>query len=421
MSPFEGSPKSIFFREPDEKLALIRYHDLRATKDGPKVVTVERDTVKPQDVLLTGLKLMAARTSAGRVTTKRNSDGSVTVCTDEVFDRPEYWAWLRQQIVDRRKWVAQRVGIEQIGYLDDVKPPERRLSLASAKQTYLDFAGQVSAEERQRVTRSWDEFSNIVSVDNVADITHPVGEMYERHLDASDLSAKTRKHRISAIRTVLAYCIRRGRDAVACRAALDALSAIRVTGANPLDPNPIRPGDFWAIYTAAVKADDLTFATLMLLSLNCCLYASEVAATKWTDINLNRGEFATRRRKTTVPRIGVLWPETVAALRKLPQADGYDRLFRSARGPHSRQTIFTAWQRYDGDRATFGQIRDASFTTACRISLDQARLLAGHRLPGAADHYVLRQPKAVAEACQAIHEEFQVSKHIKTAQKKRSA
>ena len=133
----------------------------------------------------------------------------------------------------RRQWVAQRVGIEQIGYLDDMKPPQNRLTLTLAKQTYLDFAGRVSTEEQRRGSRAWDEFAGIVGVATVADVTHPVGEMYERHLDASDLSPKTRKHRISAIRTVLAYCIRRGRYVVACPAALDTLAAIREVGATP--------------------------------------------------------------------------------------------------------------------------------------------------------------------------------------------
>lgn len=58
------------------------------------------------------------------------------------------------------------------------------------------------------------------------------------------------------------------------------------------------------------------------------------------------------------------------------------------------------------DGVTFSQIRDAAFTAACRLSLDQARVLSGHRLPGAVDHYVLRQPQFVAPVCAAIRTEF---------------
>jgi hypothetical protein len=57
-------------------------------------------------------------------------------------------------------------------------------------------------------------------------------------------------------------------------------------------------------------------------------------------------------------------------------------------------------------KATFAQIRDAAFTAACRVSLDQARVLAGHRMPGAVDHYVLRQPQFVRKACEAIRTLF---------------
>jgi hypothetical protein len=47
-------------------------------------------------------------------------------------------------------------------------------------------------------------------------------------------------------------------------------------------------------------------------------------------------------------------------------------------------------------------ILDASFTAACRQDLDQARILPGHKLPGAVDAYVLRDPSFVADACKAI-------------------
>lgn len=56
--------------------------------------------------------------------------------------------------------------------------------------------------------------------------------------------------------------------------------------------------------------------------------------------------------------------------------------------------------------ATFAMIRDAVFTLACRVSLDQARVLAGHRLSGATDHYILRAQQFLKDACEAIRREF---------------
>ncbi len=32
------------------------------------------------------------------------------------------WAWLRRQIIERPRWVAERVGIEQVGYLTNLRP-----------------------------------------------------------------------------------------------------------------------------------------------------------------------------------------------------------------------------------------------------------------------------------------------------------
>jgi hypothetical protein len=53
-----------------------------------------------------------------------------------------------------------------------------------------------------------------------------------------------------------------------------------------------------------------------------------------------------------------------------------------------------------------GQIRDAAYTIARGVSIDQARALAGHRLPGQADHYVRRRPQFVESACRAVRAAF---------------
>ena len=179
------------------------------------------------------------------------------------------------------------------------------LKLTAAAKVYADFA-RVSRDEHARIRRAWDEFSGIVDVGTVADITHEVAETYERALAAMGHQPKTTKHRIGAIRTVLAFALRRGKSVPHCRAALDALSMLTVEHANPLDPRPIPAADFWAIYNAALTASDLPFAAMLLLSLNAAMYSSEVALLKWADVDLNRGELATRRNKTSVPRVAVM-------------------------------------------------------------------------------------------------------------------
>src|SRR5437763_15803087 len=55
---------------------------------------------------------------------------------------------------------------------------------------------------------------------------------------------------------------------------------------------------------------------------------------------------------------------------------------------------------------TFSMIRDAAYSIACgAVALCKAKVLAGHKLPGSVDHYVLRNPGFVADACAAMRAE----------------
>ena len=54
----------------------------------------------------------------------------------------------------------------------------------------------------------------------------------------------------------------------------------------------------------------------------------------------------------------------------------------------------------------FSQIRDAAYSVALTVSLEQAKLLAGDRLAGATDHYVRRNQRLVADACEAIRRAY---------------
>ena len=216
-------------------------------------------------------------------------------------------------------------------------------------------------------------------------------------------------HRYRKVRTVLTYAIQRGKGIEHCRKALDTTAMLKVKNHTPLDPRPITPAQSWAIYKAATEANDQTFATLMLMSLNLAMYGGEISAVKWTEVDFKDGTFIGHRPKTGVGRMGVLWPEVIAGLKKIERRGDY--IFYSARRSYNVNAVLKAWRGYRaaaklGKDVVFSQIRDASYTLAGDIGLDQAMLLAGHKLPGVADHYHKRTPKQVAEACKAIREEF---------------
>ncbi|MFI5382406.1 MAG: hypothetical protein ACHRHE_24170 [Tepidisphaerales bacterium] len=105
-----------------------------------------------------------------------------------------------------------------------------------------------------------------------------------------------------------------------------------------------------------------------------------------------------------------LWPETVQALKDLPRLG--DSVFYTSRRSYTTFSVLAKFRAYReaakvGDQVTFSGIRDASFTIACQsVSLDQAKALAGHRLPGVTSFYLRRNVRYVASACEAIRRAF---------------
>ena len=366
------------------------------------------------DVHEVGPLINAAAKREIRISVSRDPSAPVTVSRS--VPEAELWAWMREQIISNPMKAAQMTGIEQIGYLTDLQKPAASPTLPELIETYAAKPG-ITPEEVTRCRRFWQEFSDIVGVATIRELKHDQVEAYEKHVSELDLAPKSIKHRYTRIKTVIAHALKRGKGQADCRAALDKLLMLEMENANSLNPDPIRPEDFWKIHAAAVEAGDKMFAALMLFSVNAALYPSEVGAVRWEHIDLERGEFTTRRNKTGVPRVAVLWPETVRALKALPKDKA--TVFNTCRQPYARFSVFRDWTKYriaaKLPGVTFNQIRDYSFTTACRISSDEARILAGHKLPGAADSYVLRQPQFVAKVCEAIHDAL----YAKPAKKKK--
>jgi integrase len=321
-----------------------------------------------------------------------------------LVDGDAYWAAVRRHLLTDPKSVATKTGVEWVARGADLPRPMASPTLDELIATYAAKPG-ITGEEIQRCKKFWGEFSRIVGIKTIRELTHDQVATCESAVGDLGLSPKSVKHRYTRIRTVISYALKRGKGPADCRSALDVLAMLEAKDANPLDPRPISPCDFWAVYNAATRAEDFVFAAMMLFSLNAALYPSEVGSVRWDEIDLARGEYVSRRRKTGIVRVAVLWPETVSALRALPR--DRDTVFNTSRQAYKRFSVHREWTTYRAaaevqDGVTFAQIRDASFTQACRTSLDQARVLAGHKYGGATDAYVARNPRFVAKACTAI-------------------
>lgn len=404
----------VTFTESDERLAVARFREMKEAERPSNLGELVMHSTWEA-----AAKDLAERThDAGGVlaaTIKPMGDAEADDpagwgVVDETLS-PKQWAWLRQELIERPTWVAQRVGLEWLGYGKDLRKPTPSAKLSALIQTYTSKPS-LSANEASRSKLFWKEFTAAVGVDRIAEVGHDQVVTYEQSVLASGLSPKSIHHRFSKIRTVVAYGLKRGLDIPGCRHALDVLAMLEVKDAHPIDPRPISPKDFWAIHAQAVEANDATFATMMLTALNCCAYGGEIAAMKWSEFDLNGGFYVGRRPKTKISRVAVLWPEVVVGLKKIRPREGVDFIFNSARRSFTTNAVLKLWRKYRvaakvDENVTFGCIRDASYSLACQsASLDQAKVLAGHAFSGTSDHYIRRNPEFVADACAAIRRAF---------------
>ena len=181
--------------------------------------------------------------------------------------------------------------------------------------------------------------------------------------------------------------------------------------ANGNDPQPISVKAFAKL----LDASDEKFKAIYLLSLNAALYPSEVAAVEKSHVNLSKRTLVMDRGKSGRPRIAVLWNETVKAIRayQKSQPHGSEFLFvNDAGGPFSGAIIGNNHRKIrkqaKAPRVRFDQIRDGAETASVLGGADvaHAKLLAGHAISGMTDKYVKRNPKMVADACEAIRAHY---------------
>lgn len=390
----------VFF-EPDENLALARFEQVMAVRRGQN--SVELPLIVPS---IDGAVAAAARAGGTRLRMKIKPNQPTTFAITVNSD--SFWAAVRNVLLEDPKRVALRTGIEWVARGAELPKPQASPTLQHIGSIYCAKSG-LSVNEAGRSRLFWKEFTTAVGISSVRELTHEHITKYEATIEERKLSPKSRLHRFRKIRTVFAYAIKRGIGIDDCRRALDITAMLEVKDHAPLDPQPITATQFRAIHRAALGAKDHVFAAMLLLSLNAALYPGEAASIRWDEIDLRKAQLVTRRPKTGVSRIAALWPETCRALKLIPRSSEF--VFNTKVRSYTVFSALDSWRKYRneaklGREVVFSRIRDAAYSLALTVSLEQAKLLAGHRLAGAADHYVRRNPQMVAEACREIRRAF---------------
>jgi integrase len=382
------------FTEPDENLAIAHFYRLTGqglARLNGYVVMHAGDENWPEFDSATSV----------RITCYNEDQQWAEVNVPEAF----IWAHVRKELLRNPIYVAERVGIEQLGYLSKLDVPEKVPSLDDIEAAWKDHA-KCAVEQVRKVLRGWQDFRKTTKITKIEDVTPSVVVAYQDDVHGRNLSGKQQQHIFNSIRRIISFAKGRAMAITVMAKVHSFLSILKPSeSATTLDPKPIEIAEFNAILAKATGED----RAMILLMLNAALYIKEAIRLEWIDIK--DGCLVTRRMKTgECIRVAVLWPETLEALAQVQRVGPH--IFRNYTG--KRLGISGAQMRFNNltdlacvPHVTASQLRDGSYTACVQanVTSDLCKLLVGHR-SGMADHYVQRNPKMVAPACEAIYQHY---------------
>ncbi|MCK4624766.1 MAG: tyrosine-type recombinase/integrase [Phycisphaerae bacterium] len=319
-------------------------------------------------------------------------------------------------LTDCRK-AAVELEIDELAWFDQLKPPEPSLTLREVGDLYFNRHKSLSHEWKRKVKRMWKEFLRSVDAKTVRNITADhISHYHDKVYDVFNKgkSPTWAAQRFGAVKTIFSHALTRGKDQEQLQRVLTLCKMLVPPAKNGVDPQPFTPEHFKKLL-AAVESEPM-WKAIFLLSLNAALYPSEVAVVRKKELDLDGGTLVMDRGKTGIPRVAVLWPRTVEAIRRYQSERSHhcEYVFVSRTGsPYDANHIGRNFRRRREiaglpESVEFAHIRDGAFTAAYNgkgVEEKHAKVLAGHR-SGMTDHYVKRNPQTVAAACRAIEEVY---------------
>lgn len=407
----------------DPTLAVHRFRQWQQEQDPPKRIKYkEQQDVSPQ--ALRSWEHFAAKhpdLQVREIYREMLGDTTVTlhdsVLVDSVKD------YFRTLILTDAKQAAVELNIPELAYFSQLRPPTTQTTI-----TLIELGEKFCQEKRNKRTgrlltpkhqletlKYWNEFLAFTSSRFAGDITHAKIAEYGKYILSELENGKSQawvKARFISIRAVINFGILRRIDAEILENVIKESKKEMVVPAPPkANPKPITPQNFRKIYNAA----NVRQQAILITALNLCMKSGEVAALNKNDIDLDKGTVVTERSKTGATRIGVLWAETINAIKTYQQQYPHkgNHLFNSRVGTRltgkSASRIVIRLRRELGidESVNFDTIRDGAYTAAIEGGATeiQAKLLAGHTVR-MSDQYVRRNPRMVLAACEAIYNKY---------------
>jgi integrase len=378
------------FSEPDERKAIARFYTM----------------IAPAQVAIPTM-----RTNRTNLQLVYGPDGKGTFHRE--MDESLLWDWFRDQIKADAQNVAKRTGIPEIAHLQHLALPQEAIRLEKLMEVYRE-KNPSTDRTKQEAIAVMNRLIKATGAKTLADLTQERLIAFHDQVESSGTlkSAGTRITYYSRIKTIISFGLKVGMDQVQLRAALDRCKVLWTPELVPhVKPNPISRAHF---HTLLEKGGD-EWRAWLLLAMNLCMTFEDLCELRWDDFDLKRGTYAAIRVKTRrkrIPRVAVLWRESLAALRVIARKGPY--VFVSSHGTrfnrNTRVNRFAELREAAGlpDSLKFNNIRDGSYGAACDKAPDErwARVLAGHHAAGLQDNYVLRNPEGAKPACDAIYQVY---------------
>lgn len=349
-----------------------------------------------------------------------HSDGTVTDESDVAADA--FWDKVAEEIRENPKLAAQKTGIEELAYLNRLKPAPPSATLDAIIKLYVeDKRSNITRDELRNSKTWWSEFAAITGASRIKDLDRTRFRKY-RNKVLDDMKTRKRSNawarsRFGKIKTIINHALRESDLTKDDRAALELRSLLKQPAKPPPNPTDITPAELKRILSNA----DAWETAIILVALNCAYYPIDCQRLRWEMVDFRRGtvrfdrEKAIGRAKRSVARVAVLWKRTIAALNKLPRAGEHVFLSEYGRPVHI-ETVRRHWIRLcDSARIkrpiTFANLRDSALTAAAEstdpvVPVQQYHVLAGHVAKGVDDAYITRNPRFVQTACEAIERRY---------------
>jgi integrase len=314
---------------------------------------------------------------------------------------------------------SKKLGREDIAKLSKLSPKDP-IRLSTMGQFYFDYIPterpQASETERRKVKTWFEQFVRIINKTYLDDVSQgDIADYTQRIMRIAKKQGWSNtwiSHRWGAVRTVIRTYGKALEDKIEMDRVLRIWQDFRSPSKGDFKPTLITKKQLKELLSKV----NTKWKAVVLWSLNTCSGSVDARHLRVADINLKDKTISYRRKKTKVPKCGVLWNETLEAISKYQKERKGQSVYMflsNNKTQYSEGGFGDYIRTYIRPKLSwhfeFRQIRDSARYAAEKsgISPNHIYIAMGHRIKGGQDDaYLLRHPELVQDVSDAISDYY---------------